>query len=152
AVHGIVSFPAGVLVTIVELPTWFGPALRPRVRFVSAVIARPPQLQAAMSTNMALSVVEVRPVKLIPPDALAVVNVALDCIGKSTPVNVRAQALSNTNVPPLVYVMTTFAVVAVGFFSDQISAPMVLPSVPADLVRFWEPLNTTLEIVLPTAR
>src|SRR5437667_6204750 len=31
--------------------------------------------------------------------------------------------------------------------SDQISAPMVLPRVPADLVRFSEPLNTTVEIV-----
>src|SRR6185295_14981057 len=150
----MVSFPAGDLVMIVELPTWFGPALRSRVLFVSVspIIVRPPQLQAAMSTNMALSLVDVRPVKLIPPDELAAVNVALDCTGKSTPVNVRAQARSNTNVPPLVYVMTMFAVVAVGFFSDQISAPMVLPSVPADLVRFSEPLNTTVEIVLPTAR
>ena len=87
---------------IVELPTWFGPAFRSSVLFVSGVIPRPPQLQAAMSTNMALSLVDVRPVKLIPVDAFWVVNVALDCTGKSTPVNVRAQARSNTNVPPLV--------------------------------------------------
>src|SRR5207237_5165693 len=98
-------FPAGDFVMIVEPPTWFGPlgpALRPSVLFGSAVISRQPQLKAAMSTNTALSLVDVRPVKLIPPDASLVVNVALDCTGKSMPVKVRAQAISNTNVPPLV--------------------------------------------------
>src|SRR5439155_24619932 len=102
AVQGIVSFPAGDFVMIVELPTWLGPAFRPSVRFVSPVITRPPQLHAATSTNTALLVVDVRPVKLIPPDASAVLNIALACTGKSTPVNVRAHASSQTKVPPVV--------------------------------------------------
>ena len=77
---------------IVELPTWFGPALRSSVLFVSATISRPPQLQAAMSTNMLLSLVDLSPVKLSPSDESDAVNVALDCTGKSTPVKLRAQA------------------------------------------------------------
>src|SRR5215471_6762014 len=40
----------------------------------------------------------------------------------------------------------------VGFFSDQISAPIVLAIVPTDFVRLWLPLKTTLAIVFPTAR
>src|ERR1051326_8019465 len=119
---------------IVELPTWLGPAFRPSVRFVSGVIIKPPQLQAATSTKMDRSLVDVRPVRPMPEDALAVVKTAPDCAGKSAPVNVRAQASSKTNMPPLVYVMTTVPVTAVGFFSDQISAPIVLPSVPTDFV------------------
>src|SRR5262249_4462334 len=127
---------AGDFVMIVELPTWFGPAFRSSVRFASGVIIRPPQLHAAMSTNIDLSIVDVRPVRLIPLEASFVVKTAPDDgTGRSTPVNVRAQARSNTNVPPLVYVMTTFPVVAVGFFRDQISAPIVFPNVPADLVK-----------------
>ena len=86
---------------MLELPTWFGPAFRSSLLFGSGVIIRPPQLQAAMSTNIELSLVDVRPVRLMPIDAFAVVNVAPGCTGKSTPVNVRAQARSNTNVPPL---------------------------------------------------
>src|ERR1051326_6551536 len=102
AVQDIVSVPAGDFVITVELPTWFGPAFRPSVRFVSGVIIRPPQLHAAMSTNMALSLIDVRPVRLMPVDESAVVNPAVDCTGTSSPVNVRAQVRSNTNVPPAV--------------------------------------------------
>src|ERR1051326_6015207 len=101
AAHGIVSLPAGDFVIILELPTWLGPAFRSSVRFVSGVIIRAPQLQAAISTNIDLSLVEVRPLKAMPDEAFAVVNTALGCPGKSVPANVRAQARSNTNVPPL---------------------------------------------------
>src|SRR5207249_80429 len=140
-VHDIVSVPAGDLVIIVELPTWFGPAFISSILFVSGTMIRPPQLQAATSTNIALSAVDARPVKLRPVEAFPVVKAALDWTGKSTPVKVRAQALSNTKTPPFVYVTTIFAVVAVGFFSDQISAPIVLPNVPADFVKASVPLN-----------
>src|ERR1051326_3217472 len=58
AAHGIVSLPAGDFVIILELPTWLGPAFRSSIRFVSPIITRPPQLQAAMSTNTALSAIE----------------------------------------------------------------------------------------------
>src|SRR2546429_433665 len=101
-VHGIVSVPAGDLVMIVELPTWFGPAFMPSVLFVSGTISRSPQLQAATSTNIALSLVDARLAKLRPVEAFPVVNIALDWTGKSTPAKVRAQTRSNTNTPPFV--------------------------------------------------
>src|SRR5690349_19288857 len=95
------SDPAGDFLMI-ELPTTFGPAFMPNMRFASGLMTRPPQLQAATSTNIELSIVDVSPDKPNPVDAFAVVNVAPACTGRSAPVNVRAHASSKTNMPPLV--------------------------------------------------
>lgn len=54
-------------------------------------------------------------------------------------------------MPPLEYVTRTVPVVATGFLSDQISAPIVLPSKPTDFASA-EPLKVTVEIVLFMAR
>src|SRR5206468_12904300 len=89
--RGLVSFPSS-LSGIVALPALHAFPTRRSSDLVSDVIIRPPQLQAAMSTNMALSLVDVRPVKLIPVDAFAVVNVALEFGRETSELQSRSEA------------------------------------------------------------